>query len=114
MLAVETMIIAPDENTAYLVGPEGLVWTVPAMGGDAFILAARDDAERARAVAFVGVLLDMGLVPYGVPLNQRGAVAMFGGPPTRGCRWVPWNAAPAPEGDPGDELPTVAAVLVSA
>lgn len=46
----------------------------------------------------------MGLVPYGLPLNHRVTVAMFGGPVLRDCQWVPWQDAPEPRGD-DDKLP---------
>ena len=78
MLSVKPTRIAPDDTTCYLVGPEGLVWTQPAIG-EPFSLAARSEAERENAAAFVGELLRMGLVPYGLPLNQRAVVALFGG-----------------------------------
>ena len=110
MLAVTATIITPDADTQYLVGPEGLVWTQPAVG-DAYIVAARNEAERLAAAGFVGGLLSMGLVPYGLPLNQRAIVAMFGGSPIRECRWVMAADAPAPTADAGDTLPTRAAVI---
>lgn len=110
MLQVSVDAITPDDSTAYLVGPEGLVWVQPAIG-DAHIVAARTDEERAAAERYIAELLDMGLVPYGMPLNQRQIVAMFGGPWTRDCRWVHWQDAPEPAGDPGDDLPTHAGVV---
>ena len=111
MLTQETTYITPDNTTKYLVGPEGLVWITPALGGDSFIMAARSDEERQRAARFIGELLNMGLVPYGMPLNQRATVAVFGGSPIRECAWLPWQEAPQPLGDPGDELPTRAAII---
>lgn len=111
---IEVLPITPDETTLYLVGPEGLVWVQPAIG-EAVIIAARDEMEQLFAAAHVGELLRMGLVPYGLPLNQRAAVAMFGGSPLRDCRWLPWADAPAPTGaDQGDPLPTQAVVIVDA
>ena len=112
MLAVEIQTVDPDNGTLYLVGPEGLVWTQPAVG-EPVIVAARNEAEQQAAAGFVGQLLAQGLVPYGLPLNQRVNVAMFGGSPIRDCAWVPWAEAPAPTGDPGDTLPTRAAVIVA-
>jgi hypothetical protein len=110
MLRLNIQQIAPDDSTTYLVGPEGLVWTQPAIG-DPYVVAARDDQERQRAAVAIGELLAMGLVPYGMPLNQRATVAMFGGSPIRDCQWVPWASAPAAAGDAGDTLPTVAMVV---
>ena len=108
MLKTNIITITPDQDTAVLVGPEGLVWTQPAIG-EPVILAARNEAERAAAAQHIGELLGMGLVPYGLPLDQSVRVAMFGGPVTRGCVWVPASEAPAPEG--GDPLPTAYAVF---
>ena len=111
MLQVNVTEITPDENTYYLVGPEGLVWVQPSIG-DSHIIAAQSDAERQAAESFIGELLNQGLVPYGMPLNQRVIRAMFGGSPTRDCRWVHHTDAPAPTGeDDNDELPTRAAVI---
>lgn len=109
-LEVQADIFTPDADTCYLVGPEGTVWTQPALG-EPFILAARTETERLAAAAFVGELLTLGLVPYGVPLGQRATVAMFGGSPIRECAWVPWAEAPAPVGDLGDDLPTEARAI---
>ena len=103
MLKTNVQIITPDQDTAVLVGPEGLVWVQPAIG-EPVILAARNEAERAAAAQHIIDLLTMGLVPYGLPLNQASIVAMFGGPVTRGCAWVPASEAPQPEG--GEPLPT--------
>lgn len=103
--------ITPDNATMYLVGPEGTVWVQPGIG-DAHIIAARSDAEIATAERFIAELLEMGLVPYGMPLDQRVARAMFGGKATRDCRWVKHTDAPAPTGEPGDPLPTRACVIV--
>jgi hypothetical protein len=110
MLQMQMTVIKPDENTKYLVGPEGLVWTQPAIG-ESHIIAARNEQEEQTAALFIGELLNMGLVPFGIPLNQRSTVAMFGGSPIRDCRWVLGSAAPAPEGVPEDELPTQAGVV---
>jgi hypothetical protein len=110
MLAVKVKIIAPDEDTRYLVGPEGLVWTQPATG-EPYILAARNENERQAAAGFVGELLAMGAVPYGLPLNQRAIVACFGGSPIRDCVWMPHAEAPAPTGEEDDTLPAQAAVI---
>jgi hypothetical protein len=112
MLRVQAEAIAPDPVTCYLVGPEGLVWTQPATG-EPFILAARTEGERNAAAAFVGGLLAMGLVPYGLPLQQRVTMALFGGAPIRDCAWAAWGDAPSPAGEPGDVLPTVARVIVT-
>lgn len=111
MLKQNAIYITPDEHTTYLVGPEGVVWLTPSLGGESFILAARNDLERSQAARFVGDLLQMGLVPYGLPVNQQAIVAMFGGSPIRDCTWLPWPEAPQPVGDPGDTLPTQAAVI---
>jgi len=112
MLQVKVTEITPDDNTVYLVGPSGeTVWTQPAVG-DPYILAARDEQEKRTAELFVDELLKMGLVPYGLPLNQRVNQAMFGGSPIRDCRWVSHRDAPAPVGDAGDTLPTRAAVVL--
>jgi hypothetical protein len=103
--------IEPDESTCYLVGPDGLlVWAQPAIG-EAHIIAARNEQERQTATLYIGELLNMGLVPYGLPLNQRVNQAVFGGSPIRDCQWVKHTDAPAPVGDDGDELPTRAAVI---
>lgn len=107
-LKIEAKIITPDQDTAVLVGPEGLVWVQPAIG-EPVILAARNEAERAAAAEHITALLGMGLVPYGMSLDQRVQVAMFGGPVTRGCTWVPASEAPVPEGD--EPLPTQYAVF---
>jgi hypothetical protein len=109
-LKINAKPIEPDENTHYLVGPEGLVWVQPAIG-DPHIIAARDEAEMRNAALFIGQLLEMGLVPYGLPLNQRVVRAMFGGSAIRDCRWVKHTDAPAPTGEAGDTLPTIAAVI---
>lgn len=108
MLKTTVTTITPDQDTHVLVGPEGLVWTQPAIG-EPVILAARSESERAAAAEHIAALLGMGLVPYGLPLDQRVQVAMFGGPVTRGCEWVRYDAAPAPAGD--EPLPTVYAVF---
>ncbi|MBM4467398.1 MAG: hypothetical protein FJ014_17890 [Chloroflexi bacterium] len=108
-LQISVNFIEPDENTCYLVGPEGLVWTQPSIG-EPFILAARNEQERKTAELFVGELLEQGLVPYGIPLQQRATRALFGGSPIRDCRWVHHTDAPAPTGE-DDELPTRAAVI---
>ena len=105
------LFIEPSESTHYLVGPEGLVWTQPAIG-EPFIMAADNKEDRQAAADFLMGLLGMGLVPYGVPLNHRQNIALFGGPPTRDCRWMHYTDAPAPTGDEGDELPTRAAIIV--
>lgn len=110
MLKTNVSIIDPDRDTSVLVGPEGIVWVQPAIG-DSVIIAARSEAERAAAAAHIADLLNMGLVPYGLPLDQRVQVAMFGGPVTRGCEWVRWDEAPAPTGDA--PLPTAYAVFVA-
>jgi len=109
-LQISVNFIEPDENTCYLVGPEGLVWTQPSIG-EPFILAARNEQERKTAELFVGELLEQGLVPYGLPLNQRQIQAMFGGSAIRDCQWVAASDAPAPCGDEGDTLPTRAATV---
>jgi hypothetical protein len=88
MLAVETTYIDPTPETHILVGPEGTVMVEPALGGDPFILAANTDGERVRAAMFIKELLDMGLVPYGLPLNHKANVALFGGSVLRDCGWV--------------------------
>lgn len=108
MVKVNAKIITPDENTFYLVGAEGTVWTQPALG-DPYILAAQTDADKRAAAQFVGALLQQNQVPYGMPLTQRVNVAMFGGSPLRDCEWVKWSDAPAPSG--GDPLPTQAAII---
>lgn len=110
-IQIEVRPIEPDASTQYLVGPEGLVWVQPAIG-EPVILAARTEEEQQGIAAHVGELLRMGLVPYGMPLNQRVIVAMFGGSPLRECRWVHWADAPAPQGDEGDTMPTQAVVVV--
>jgi hypothetical protein len=102
--------IVPDNDTCYLIGPEGLVWEQPTLG-EPVILAARNEAERAAVVAHINDLLNMGLVPYGMPLNQRVNVALFGGTPIRDCHWVRWMDAPAPTGDAGDDLPETTVVI---
>ncbi len=107
-LKVNVKEIQPDDATCYLVGPEGLVWVQPAIG-DAHIIAARNETERTLAAVFVKELLDMGLVPYGLPLNQKVVQAMFGGSAIRDCQWVRHDQAPAPQGD--EPLPTRAAVI---
>jgi hypothetical protein len=111
MLQQKTIYIEPNGQTNYLVGPEGLVWVTPTLGGESFIMAARSETEREKATRFIGELLNMGLVPYGLPLNQRVNVAMFGGGPLRDCQWIFWEDAPYPAGDPGDDLPSRAAVI---
>ena len=108
MLKTNIITITPDQDTAVLVGPEGLVLAPPAIGPPV-ILAARNEGERAAAVQHIADLLAMGLVPYGLPLNQRNFIAMFGGPVTRGCRWVPASEAPPPVG--GEPMPTAYAVF---
>lgn len=110
MLQMQVEIIQPDDHTKYLVGPEGLVWVQPSLG-ESHIIAARNETETETAALFIGELLRMGLVPYGIPLNQRVNVAMFGGSPIRDCRWVLWSEAPTPQGLPDDELPTKAAIV---
>jgi hypothetical protein len=109
-LQISVNFIEPDEDTCYLVGPEGLVWTQPSIGEP--FLAARNEQERKTAELFVGELLEQGLVPYGIPLQQRVTRAVFGGAPIRDCRWVKHTDAPAPTGeDDEDELPKRAAVI---
>lgn len=88
MLAVKTTYIDPTDETHVLIGPEGVVTVTPALGGDSFILSARNDGERIRAGTFLTSLLDMGLVPDGLPLNHRVNVALFGGNVFRDCAWV--------------------------
>lgn len=110
MIKISVEWIDPDDNTCYLVGPDGLVWAQPAIG-EAHIIAARNKQERQTATLYIGELLTMGLVPYGLPLNQRVTVATFGGSPIRDCQWVKHTDAPAPTGDEGDTLPTRAAVI---
>lgn len=105
------LFIEPTDQTHYLVGPEGLVWTQPAIG-EPFIIAADNEEDRKAASDFIAGLLGMGLVPYGVPLNHRQNIAMFGGSATRDCRWVHHSEASAPTGDEGDELPTKAAIIM--
>lgn len=111
MFIANVEIIQPDDETYFLVGPDGkLVWFYDAF--DAYIIAARNDAERNRADAFIGQLLKIGLVPFGMPLNQRATVAMFGGRWTRDCRWVPHTDAPPPTDAPdGDPLPEKVCVI---
>ena len=104
--------IEPNEETHFLVGPEGLVWTQPAIG-EPVIIAANSEENRKQAAAFIWSLLNMGLVPYGMPLTQREIVALFGGSPLRDCRWVHHTKAPEPTGDDGDTLPTQAAIVLS-
>src|SRR3990167_986225 len=87
MMKISVEWIDPDDDTYYLVGPQGLVWAQPAIG-EPHIIAARDEHERQTAALYVGELLNMGLVPYGMPLNQRATLAMFGGLPLRDCQWV--------------------------
>lgn len=110
MLQMQITVIEPDDSTKYLVGPEGLVWVQPAIG-ESHIIAARNEQEEQTATLFIKALLDMGLVPFGIPLNQRVTIATFGGSPIRDCRWVLWSLAPAPEGVPENELPTRAGVV---
>jgi len=110
MLRVNVTTLEPDDDTLYLVGPEGLVWMQPAIG-EPHIIAARNDTERQTAEMFVGALLEQGLVPYGLPLNQRVNQAMFGGSPIRDCRWVKHTDAPPPTGEADAELPKHAAVI---
>lgn len=112
MLEQRTQTITPSDKTHYLVGPEGLVWVQPAIG-EPIVIAANNEEHRNQAVLFVGQLLTMGLVPYGMPLNQRVTVALFGGSPLRDCQWVHHSEAPVPTGDEGDTLPTQAAVILS-
>ena len=109
-LQISVNFIEPDQDTCYLVGPEGLVWTQPAIG-EPFILAARNEHERQTAELFVDALLKQGLVPYGLPLNQRVIQATFGGSAIRDCRWVATSEAPAPCGEPGEPLPTRGATI---
>jgi hypothetical protein len=111
MLQMKVQVIEPDEQTFYLVGSEGLVWVQPSIG-EPHIIAARNDQERQTAALFVGELLKMRLVPYGIPLNQLAIVAMFGGSLTRDCQWIKWTDAPGPVGDGGDDLPEHAAVIL--
>jgi len=110
MLKISVEWIEPDDSTCYLVGPQGLVWAQPAIG-EPHIIAARNEQEQQTAALYIGELLNMGLVPYGMPLNQRATVATFGGSPLRDCQWVKHTDAPAPVSDVGDELPTRAAVI---
>jgi hypothetical protein len=110
MLKMQMKTITPTDATMYLVGPEGLVWVQPSIG-DAQIVAANNEHDQEAAAAFIGALLDMGLVPYGVPVNQKVIVATFGGSPIRDCHWVTWSDAPAPTGEPGDTLPTQAGIV---
>lgn len=102
-LEIEARIISPDQDVYVLVGPEGLVWVQPVIG-EPVIVAARSEAERAAAAAHIGTLFGMGLVPYGMPLDQPVQVALYGGPVTRDCEWISVSAAPAPAG--GEPLPT--------
>ncbi|MBC7293857.1 MAG: hypothetical protein H5T84_07125 [Thermoleophilia bacterium] len=108
MLEMQATQVECDDATLFLVGPEGLVWVQPSIG-EPFIVAARNEEEKESAARFVGALLAMGLVPYGLPLNQRATVALFGGSPIRDCHWVPWKEAPLPAGD--DDLPSRACVV---
>jgi hypothetical protein len=110
MLKTTVEWITPDANTLYLVGAEGLVWTQPAIG-EAFTLAARNADEQRAAAVFVANLLELGLIPYGMPLNQRVIVAMFGGNALRDCQWVHHANAPQPTGDADAQLPKRAAVI---
>lgn len=110
MLEMQATQVKCDDATLFLVGPEGLVWVQPSIG-EPFILAARNEEEKVRAARFVGALLAMGLVPYGLPLNQRSIVALFGGSPIRDCHWVPWKEAPLPECDDDEPLPCRACVV---
>ena len=103
MLSVRGEYLVPDATVHALVGPEGTVWTQPATG-EPFIVCARNEAERTAASAFVADLLRMGLVPYGLPTNQRATVALFGGPVLRDCQWVPWAEAPMPQDEDGAEV----------
>lgn len=105
------LFIEPSDETYYLIGPEGLVWTQPLLDPP-YILAANNKEDRKAASDFIAGLLGLGLVPYGVPLNQRQNIAMFGGPATRDCQWIHHSQAPAPTGDEGDELPTQAAIIM--
>lgn len=68
MLAVNVTVLEDPTGAFVLVGPEGVVWTQPAIG-EAYIIGARNEEERRYADAFVGELLRMGLVPWGLPLN---------------------------------------------
>lgn len=111
MLETRATQVECDDATEFLVGPEGLVWVEPSIG-EPFILAARNEEEKERAARFVDALLAMGLVPYGLPLNQRATVALFGGSPIRDCHWVPWKEAPLPVGEDDDQpLPNRACVV---
>jgi hypothetical protein len=109
----EVRFINASEDTYYLVGPEGLVW-VEAAGGEQYIVAANNPAERRTATIFLGQLLDMGLIPYGMPLLQRVFVNLFGGKPTRDCHWVHHTKAPPPIGQEGGQCsvrPAVPGIL---
>jgi hypothetical protein len=105
--------IVPTDQTHYLVGAEGLVWVQPALG-EAFIVAANTDEDRAKISDFIWGLLHLGLVPYGLALSHRAEVAVMGGKRLKGCTWVQHGQAPAPTGDDGDPLPTRPALIVSA
>ena len=102
-LQISVNFIEPDQDTYYLVGPEGLVWSQPAFG-DPFILAARNEQERKAAGLFVDELLEQGLVPYGLPLNQKQIQAMFGGSAIRDCQWVAASDAPAPCSEDAEDI----------
>jgi hypothetical protein len=106
------LFIEPTEETHFLVGPEGLVWTQPAIG-EPVIIAANTEEDRRVAIDFIRGLLGLGLVPYGIPTNQRQRVAVFGGDVDRDCAWVHHADAPAPTGDSGDELPTRPALIIT-
>lgn len=103
----------PTDNTHYLVGAEGLVWVQPAIG-EPFIIAANSEQQRADVADFIWGLLNLGLVPYGLTLNHKQQVAMFGGQRLRGCHWVRHTEAPSPSGDDGDTLPTRPAIIIVA
>lgn len=107
----EVEFFTPTDSTHYLVGEDGLVWVQPAIG-EPFIIAADTEAQRNDVADFIWGLLHLGLVPYGLALNHRQQVAVFGGSRLRGCKWVPWQDAPQPKGDQGDELPTRPALVV--
>jgi hypothetical protein len=112
-MKIETMEINRDDADV-LIGPEGVVWVQPAFGASV-IIAARNGAERAAAVAWIAALLQMGLVPYGLPSDQRLAHALFGGSAIRDCTWLAAVDAPAPRGDGegGYELPTRYVIAVT-
>lgn len=108
---VKVNAIPPDENTRYMGGSEGTVW-VQRADGEAYIVAARNDSEIQIAERIIAELIEVGVDPYGLPLNQKGISALFGEKATSDCIWLSPTSMPAPKGAPSDLLPTHAGVFV--